>query len=77
MKYEADILVIQECEHPKKYRPSEVIPDYNEFLWFGDNENKGVGLITFGDYHIEAKSEHQLEYRYIICLLYTSPSPRD
>ena len=77
MKYEADIFVIQECEHPKKYKASEVIPSYNQFLWFGENENKGVGIITFGDYHVIAKDNHHPEYRYIIPLQIRGPKEFD
>lgn len=77
MKYEADILVIQECEHPKKYKPSEEIPGCNEFLWFGDNENKGVGVLSFGEFHIAAKSGHDSDYRYIIPLKVSGPEEFD
>ena len=77
IKYNADILVIQECEHPKKYKPSEEIPDYNEFLWFGDNENKGVGVVSFGDYHLRAKEDHHSEYRYIIPVEVSGPMQCD
>jgi len=46
-----DILVVQECEHPSKFVKNQIIPNYNEFLWYGDNEHKGLGIITFNDSH--------------------------
>ena len=42
---------------------SDFFPGY-KYFWTGRNENKGLGILTKGD-------------DFIICLLYTSPSPRD
>jgi len=61
-----DILVVQECEHPSKFVKNQIIPNYNEFLWYGDNEHKGLGIITFNDYHVRPDESHLPEYRYII-----------
>ena len=49
----ADILVIQECEDPSrstiKYR--EWAGDY---LWAGENKNKGIGIFSKNDHELEA-----------------------
>lgn len=71
LPYQPDIMVIQECEHESKYKPSEIIPDYNEFLWFGDNVNKGVGILSFHDYHIKVSDDYDESYRYVIPLILT------
>ena len=51
--FSADILVIQECEDPSrstiKYR--EWAGDY---LWVGENKNKGVGIFSKNGYELEA-----------------------
>ena len=66
-----DILVLQECEHPSKYRPKELIPNVNEFLWFGENEHKGVGILSFNTYHIKLAKSYTREFKYIIPLKVT------
>ena len=47
MRFAPDIMVIQECEQPAKYKPSQSIPGVTDFLWIGDDEHKGVGIISF------------------------------
>jgi hypothetical protein len=39
--FEADILVIPECEAPEKWGNSSNLQFIHEFHWFGDNPNKG------------------------------------
>lgn len=66
LPYELDIMIIQECEHESKYKPKEIIPDYNQFLWIGDNNNKGVGIISFNDYQIKISDKYTDKFKYII-----------
>lgn len=51
-QFDADILVIQECENPETS-----IIDYKNWaknhLWIGDNKNKGVGVFCKNDLKIE------------------------
>jgi len=50
--YSADVLVIQECEDlsqsTKAYRSWA-----GNYLWYGDNKNKGIGIFAQNDYKIE------------------------
>jgi len=50
--YSADILVIQECEEPnqstKAYRSWA-----GDYLWHGDNKNKGIGIFARNGYRLE------------------------
>jgi len=66
-------MVIQECEHESKYKPKEIIPDYNQFLWVGDNINKGVGIISFNEYQIKISDRYTKRFKYIIPLEVTTP----
>ncbi len=66
LPYQPDIMVIQECEHESKYKPKDIIPDYNQFLWMGDNINKGVGIISFNDYHIKVSASYTPKFKYVI-----------
>ncbi len=71
MALQPDILVLQECEHPSKYRPKQLIPNVNEFLWFGENEHKGVGILSFNNYHIKLAKTYTTDFKYIIPLKVT------
>lgn len=44
-QYDADIYVIQECENPQKY-PTQFSSFYSNYLWFGENSNKGLGIFA-------------------------------
>jgi hypothetical protein len=50
-----DILIISECEHPGKlifpYLPTSVV-------WYGQNQHKGLGVFSFGDYKLKLLPEH-------------------
>ena len=47
LKYRPDILIVEECENEKKLRFDYLTPKPNDFIWFGDNENKGIGIFFF------------------------------
>lgn len=63
----ANILVISECEKPEKW--GQIIDEkgIDDFLWEGDNPNKGIGIITFGErYKIEIHPNYDKSFRYIV-----------
>lgn len=66
MQYKPDIMVIQECEHPDKYKETEKIPGVNDFLWVGDNPNKGVAVISFGNISLKIADGYNPDFRYIL-----------
>ena len=45
-----DILVVQECECPDRLLFGSVNRRPSDFLWFGDNQHKGLGVFSYGDY---------------------------
>lgn len=46
-KFEADILIIQECENPLEVDyEKELFDEYPFYIWTGDNKNKGLGLFS-------------------------------
>lgn len=77
MALQPDILVLQECEHPSKYRRKQLIPKVNEFLWFGENEHKGVGILSFNKYHIKLAKTYTTEFKYIIPIKVTGEQKID
>jgi exonuclease III len=45
-KFNADILVIQECENPKETKDQDYKDWATNYLWIGDNKNKGLGIFA-------------------------------
>jgi exonuclease III len=70
--YNPDILVIQECESPEKLIFKKAIIDTNNFLWFGDNQNKGLGIFSFGDYKLELLEQHNPEFKIVVPIKVTN-----
>ena len=77
LAFKPDILVLQECEHPSKYKPHQVIPDANEFLWFGKNINKGVAILSFHGYHIKKAKDYLRDFKYVIPIKVTGTQQLD
>jgi len=73
LELEPDILVLQECEQEVKYSPAQRIPDYNEFIWIGENPNKGVGIISFNEFHLSVSDKYDDRFKYIIPIQVTGP----
>ena len=46
LDYNADLLVIQECENPVETRDKEYRDWANNYLWSGDTKNKGLGIFA-------------------------------
>lgn len=45
-KYDADIYVIQECEDPEQVLNKEFDLFSSNYIWSGENKNKGVGIFA-------------------------------
>jgi len=68
------ILVVQECEHPDKLQLSQNTNRPNDFYWYGDNINKGLGIFSYSDYKFELLSDFDPKFRYILPFQVTSDS---
>ncbi|MBC7774015.1 MAG: endonuclease/exonuclease/phosphatase family protein [Phycisphaerae bacterium] len=60
-----DILVVQECEHPDKLVFSSTAQRPNDFLWLGDNRNKGLGVFSYSDYKFQLLDQHNADLKII------------
>ncbi|MBE4909204.1 endonuclease/exonuclease/phosphatase family protein [Bacillus luteolus] len=70
LPFNADILVIPECEAPQKWGNSKYLESISQFEWFGENQNKGIGVITLNDsYRIEVHPTYCDKIQYIIPLV--------
>lgn len=60
-----DIAVIAECENSEVMQKKNISLEYTDFIWFGKNINKGLGIMSFNGYKIELL-EHNKEFEYIL-----------
>ena len=44
-----NIFVVQEWEHPDKLFFNSTTQLPNDFLWFSENKNKGLGVFSYSD----------------------------
>ncbi len=66
LKYKPDILIIPECEHPDKLKFDSDIPKPNDSLWYGENQNKGLGIFSYTDFHFQLLDIYNPEIKMII-----------
>lgn len=66
LTYKPDILVIPECEHPKKLKFGSDLPPPTDVLWFGANENKGLGIFSYNNFTLKLRRTHNPELKLII-----------
>jgi len=71
LTHEPDILIIPECEHPDKLKFSEGILKPTDMLWFGANQNKGLGIFSYSDYRFKLLDTHNPELKMIIPIAVT------
>ncbi len=62
LPFDPDLLIVPECEHPDKFSNKF----YSNFLWIGDNRNKGLAIFTFNDFEIMIHKSYCKDYRYVL-----------
>ena len=68
MDLNPDLLVIQEAENDTKLKKHLGSINYNQLIWYGNNPNKGVAILSFNKIEIEINSNHNPAFDYIIPL---------
>ncbi len=71
--YKPDLLVIPECEHHDKIDFHGNNPEPHDRLWFGSNQNKGLGIFSYNGYKMKVHSRHWPELRTIIPISVSRP----
>jgi exodeoxyribonuclease III len=64
--HKPDILIVPECECPDKLLFNENIPKPTDMLWFGTNQNKGLGIFSYSDSRFKLLDTHNPEFKMII-----------
>src|SRR4030095_15401019 len=74
LAHKPDILIVQECEHPDKlkfnigpFKPSDI-------LWFGTNQNKGLGIFSYSNFKFKLLDIHNPEIKMVIPIEVTGRS---
>jgi exonuclease III len=74
LTHKPDILIVQECEHPDKlkfnigpFKPSDI-------LWFGTNQNKGLGIFSYSNFKFKLLDIHNPEIKTVIPIEVTGRS---
>lgn len=66
-EFGGDIWVISECEHPSKFKTA--IPTVSDFLWIGESEHKGLGILSFGNKSIKIHPNFNEAFRYVVPII--------
>lgn len=66
LAHQPDIVVVPECEHPDKLKFAAGILKPTDMLWFGTNNNKGLGIFSYSTYRFKLKRTHNPELKMIV-----------
>ena len=69
LKFKPDILVIPECEHPSKLTFKKKKTKPSNALWFGSNQNKGLGVFSYGDFKFTLLDGYNPDFKFVIPIL--------
>lgn len=66
-----DIAVIQECESPAKLRWAKGVTPPSDFVWFGENSSKGVGIFSWTKWTFTIDPSHDPSIHHCIPVIAT------
>jgi exonuclease III len=61
-----DIVVIPECEHPDKLLFKDNTLKPKSTLWFGQNQNKGLGIFSYSKFKLQALDLYKESFKMIV-----------
>lgn len=71
LTYSPDILIVPECEHPDKIIFPPNFKQPTEKLWFGKNQNKGLGVFSFCDFQFKVLDIYSEDFKIIVPIAVT------
>lgn len=66
LKYQPDILIVPECEHPDKLKFKSGTPIPTNIFWFGTNLNKGLGVFSYSRFKFRLLDSHNPNLKTIL-----------
>ena len=61
-----DIWIIQECEHPDKFAKEKGFEYSDNYVWYGENQNRGIGVFANNGIKLELDNNHNPDFKFII-----------
>jgi exonuclease III len=74
LSLQPDILIVPECEHPDKLFFPEGTQKPADYLWFGNNLHKGLGVFSYSDFRFKILRNYQRNLQTIIPIAVTGGS---
>ena len=71
LAHKPDILVVPECESPDKLKFNAGTPKPTDTLWFGSNQNKGLGIFSYSGFRFKKLRDHDPNLKMIIPIAVT------
>lgn len=71
LTYKPDILIVPECEHLDKLKFPIDTMNPTDMLWFGTNQNKGLGIFSYNNFRIELLDTYNPDFKMIIPIAVT------
>jgi len=71
LAHKPDILIVPECEHPDKLQFEPGLKKPTDTLWFGINQNKGLGIFSYSRYRFKLLDTHNPALRMIVPIAVT------
>lgn len=65
LKYQPDVLLIQECEHPERLLSNSSINLATNVLWFGENRHKGLCVFSFNNYRLQVLDIYKEDFKIV------------
>ena len=66
LQHRPDIVVVQECEHPDKLLFGAGTKKAMDFLWFGKNNNKGLGIFSYSEFKLKLHPSYNEAFKWIV-----------
>jgi exonuclease III len=68
-----DVLIVPECERLLGIPEAPGVPPVTSFQWFGAHPNKGLAVLSYGEYAIEPHPGEPPRHRWVIPLRVSGP----
>ena len=63
LQHQPDIVVVQECEHPDKLLFSPGTKKPTDCLWFGKNNNTGLGIFSYSEFKLKLHQSYNVSFQ--------------
>ena len=71
LQYDPDIVIVPECENPERLLFADDIKVPNDMVWFGENQNKGLGVFSYSHYRFKLLECHNTSFKNILPIAVT------